>query len=347
MEHNEIWEALCGANGPSGFETPVIEQAEECLRPLVDETWIDAAGNLVGVRRCGKPNAARVLLDAHLDEVGLIVTGIDQGFLRFHTIGGVDPRILADCRVTVLTDPPIPGVLTCLPPHLQEKASFDQVLPVEEMRIDIGQSEEETKRMVPPGTPVAFYSPCFFMGDNFICGKAMDDRAGFVTLLRTLERLKGEKLPFDLYLMGSVKEEVGGSGAGNGTFAIEPNCCIAVDVTFGKSPDVSREKAFPLGSGAAIGTGPNMARWMTRRMERLAKEQKIPYQMEVMEASSGTNGWAMQTVREGIPTMVVSLPLKYMHTPVELLALSDVEAVSALLAAFLCTLEEEPACWNN
>jgi putative aminopeptidase FrvX len=347
MEFHEIIKTLCEVNGPSGFETAVICQAETLLRPLVDETWIDAAGNLIGVRRCGKEHAARVLLDAHLDEVGLIVTGIDQGFLRFHAIGGVDSRILADCPVTLLTDPPILGVITCMPPHLQEKDAFDKSAAMEEMRIDIGLPEEQAKKQVPLGTSGVYRSTCFFMGDHLLCGKAMDDRAGFAVLLQTLKRLEGTPLPFDLYVMGSVKEEVGGAGAGNGAFAIEPDCCIAVDVTFGKTPDVSREKAFPLGSGAAIGAGPNMTRWMSQRMERIAKENQIPYQIEVMEGSSGTNGWAMQTVREGIATMVVSLPLKNMHTPVEVLDLKDAEVVSELLASFLGTLEEEPSCWNK
>lgn len=341
MDIRAILERLCEANGPSGFETQAIQCAAQLLEPLVDETWVDTAGNLIGVRRCGKPHAARVLLDAHLDEVGLIITGIEEGFLRFQTIGGVDLRILADREVTILTDPPLFGVVTCLPPHIQEKEMFDQAPALDQLLIDVGLSQEQAKAQIPLGTPAVFRSGCFSLGEDCFCGKALDDRAGFAALLHTLERLKREPLPVDLYVMGSAQEEVGGLGAGNGAFAIDPDCCVAVDVTFGRSPDTPKEKTFPLGSGAAIGVGPNMTRWMSQRMIRLAQEKEIPYQIEVMEGSSGTNGWAMQIVREGIATMVVSLPVKNMHTPVEVLEMSDLEAVSALLAAFIRSFEEE------
>lgn len=332
---------LCQANGPSGFETQAIQCASKLLKPLVDETWIDRAGNLIGVRRCRKAHAKRVLLDAHLDEVGLIVTGIDGGFLRFQTIGGVDVRMLADREVTLLTDPPLFGVITCLPPHIQDKEAFDQTPAIEKLLIDVGLSAEQAKEQIPLGTPAVFRSDCFSLGERNFCGKALDDRAGFIALLCALERLQQEPLPVDLYVMGSTQEEVGGLGAGNGAYAICPDCCVAVDVTFGQSPDTPKEKTFQLGSGAAIGVGPNMTRWMSQRMIGLAQEEKIPYQIEVMEGSSGTNGWAMQIVREGIATMVVSLPVKNMHTPVEVLALSDLEAVSALIAAFIRSFKEE------
>ncbi len=341
MDIKATFKALCEIGGPSGFETGVIQSASSFLKPFVDETWIDPAGNLVGVRRCGKKQAKRVLLDAHLDEVGLIVTGIDQGFLRFQTIGGIDLRVLVDCKVMVLTDPPLPGVITCLPPHLQDKEQFDQTPSLEKLLIDVGLSAEEAQKRIPLGTPVVFHSTCISLGEDLICGKALDDRAGFVALLRTLERLQDKKLPVDLYVMGSTQEEVGGLGAGNGAYAIDPYCAIAVDVTFGQTPDTPGEKSFPLGSGAAIGVGPNMTRWMSQRSIQLAKEREIPYQIEVMPGSSGTNGWAIQIIREGIATMVVSLPVKHMHTPVEILALSDVEAVSALLEALIESFGEE------
>ena len=184
------------------------------------------------------------------------------------------------------------------------------------------------------------------MGERQLCGKALDDRACFVALLRAAELLKDQALDVDLYLMGSTREETGGAGAMVGTFALEPDCCVAVDVTHGRTSDSGGAYTFALGGGPAIGVGPNMARWMTRRMVDKAKAKGIPYQLEVMEGSSGTNGWHMQISREGVATAVVSLPLKYMHSPVEVVDLGDVERLAALVAAFVESLGEEgfPPC---
>ena len=125
-------ERLCTLNGPSGYERPVAQAAKELLAPLVDETWMDRLGNVIGVRRCGKPGAKKLLLDAHLDEIGLVVTGHKDGFLRFGTIGGVDPRMLPDRELTILTDPPRLGVVACLPPHVLSAEDREKAPPIQE-----------------------------------------------------------------------------------------------------------------------------------------------------------------------------------------------------------------------
>ncbi|HIY15934.1 MAG TPA: M42 family peptidase, partial [Candidatus Intestinimonas stercorigallinarum] len=139
--------------GPSGFEGPVAMQAAELMRPFMDEAHVDRFGNAVGVRLCGRLGAPRLLLDAHLDEIGLIVTGIEEGFLRFRTIGGVDPRMLPDRELTVLTDPPILGVVACLPPHVLKAGDMKKSIPIDQLRVDIGMSQDEAERRVPIGTP--------------------------------------------------------------------------------------------------------------------------------------------------------------------------------------------------
>ena len=343
MDIRNALERLSAQGAPSGFESNVAIVAAELLRPLVDEVYTDRLGSIVGVRRCGKPNAKRLLLDAHLDEIGLIVTGVEDGYLRFRTIGGVDPRMLPDRELTILTLTPIFGVVACLPPHVLKAEDSDKSTPITELCIDIGMSQEEAAKAVPVGTPIVYRGGCFPLGEEQISGKALDDRACFVTLLRAAELLKDKKLDVDLYIMGSAQEEVRGSGAITGTYAIAPDWCVAVDVTHGKTPDAPnpRDRVCELFKGAAIGVGPNMTRWMTERMVEKAKEHNLPYQMEVMEGHTGTNGWHMQTIREGIATSVVSLPLKYMHTPIETVALEDMEHVAKLLCAFAENLGEE------
>ena len=326
---------------PSGFERPAAEVAAELLRPLVDEVSIDRLGNVIGVKRCGKPNAKRLLLDAHLDEIGLMVTGIQDGFLRFCSIGGVDPRMLPDRELTILTDPPLFGVVACLPPHVLTAEDRDKSVPISKLFIDVGMTQEQAEKAIPIGTPIVYRESCFPLGENQMCGKAMDDRSCFVCLLRAAELLQDRELDVDLYIMGSTREEISGTGAKTGVFAVKPDWCVAVDVTHGKTPDSPKDRASVIGGGPAVGVGPNMTRWMTARMRDKAREQDIPCQLEIMAGHTGTNGWHMQIALEGIATSVVSLPLKYMHTPIEVLDLADIDAVGRLLAAFAVDLGKE------
>lgn len=329
-------ERLCTCTAPSGFESPAAAVAAELLRPLVDEVSIDRMGNVLGVRRSKTPGAPKLLLDAHLDEIGLIVTGVEDGFLRFRSIGGVDPRMLPGRELVVLTDPPLRGLVAC-PAGGDENKS----VPLNELYVDVGLSQEEAERAVPVGTPMVYRAGCFPLGEDQMCGKSMDDRACFVTLLRAAELLRDKELDVELHILGSTREEVSGAGAVVGTWAVAPDFCVAVDVTHGKTPDGPADKTFELGGGPAIGVGPNMTRWMTERMIAKAKEHGIPYQMEIMSGHTGTNGWEMQISREGVATSVLSLPLKYMHTPVETLSLADMEGVAQLLAAFVENLGKE------
>ena len=329
-------ERLCTCTAPSGFEAPAAAVAAELLRPLVDEVSIDRMGNVLGVRRSKTPGAPKLLLDAHLDEIGLIVTGVEDGFLRFRSIGGVDPRMLPGRELVVLTDPPLRGLVAC-----PAEGDEDKSVPLNELYVDVGLSQKEAERAIPVGTPMVYRAGCFPLGEEQMCGKSMDDRACFVTLLRAAELLKNKELDVELHILGSTREEVSGAGAVVGTWAVAPDFCVAVDVTHGKTPDGPADKTFALGGGPAIGVGPNMTRWMTERMIAKAREHGIPYQLEIMSGHTGTNGWEMHISREGVATSVLSLPLKYMHTPVETLSLADMEGVAQLLAAFVENLGKE------
>lgn len=341
MQIQEILARLCALPGPSGFEGPVAQYAMELLAPLMDEVYIHRMGSVVGVRRCGKPNARRLLLDAHLDEVGLIVTGEEDGYLRFRTLGGVDPRMLCDREVTVLTQPPLFGVVACLPPHVQSEKDMDKSTPISELYLDVGLCSERSNKEIPIGTPVVFRSSGTPLGTEQFCAKALDDRACMVSILRALELLKDETLELDLYVLFSTREETSSAGAITAVYDIAPDMCIAVDVTHGQTPDAPKDKVLKMGGGPAVGVGPNMTRWMSRRLEQLAKSKDIPCQLEVMAGHSGTNAWPMQISREGVATAVISLPLKYMHTPVEVIDLKDLELLSQLLAAFAADPGEE------
>lgn len=341
MELFDTLQRLTDLPGPSGYIGAVTDEAEKLLRPLVDEIHRDKLNNIYGVRRCGREGAKKVLLDAHLDEIGFIVTGHEEGFLRFRTLGGVDPRMLPSRELMLMTEPVGFGVVASRPPHVLSAAEREQAISIDDLRIDVGLSQEEAQKRYPIGTTIVYREKLRHLQGSRVTGKALDDRSCFTVLLRTLDILKDEPLDVDLYILGSNQEETGGEGAMVAAYGINPDCAVAVDVTFATQPDVSKNKAFPLGSGAVIGVGPNMARWMTQRFKDRAKSLGMSVNLEVMSGNSGTNGWDIQTAREGIATQVLSVPLRYMHTPMEVMDLEDMEQTAQLLAAFLRNLGEE------
>lgn len=337
----EMIQALSQVHGPAGFEGPAVQTAMELLRPLMDEVYTDRIGSLIGVRRCGREHARKVLLDAHLDEVGFIVMGHEEGFLRFASLGGVDPRVLPDREMTILTQPPRFGVVATKPPHVMDAGESDQAIAVADLRVDVGLSQERAIQEIPVGTPMVFREGCYPLGSDRIAGKALDDRSCFAILLETLRLLERVELKADLYILGSCREETNSAGAIAAVYEIQPDMAIAVDVTFGSSPDAPGDESFALGGGPTIGIGPNMSYWVAEKLEKTAQELEIPYEREVIPGNSGTNGWEIQIAREGIPTAVVSLPVRYMHTPLEAASLTDAQRCARLLAGFLRVLGEE------
>ena len=245
--------------------------------------------------------------------------------------------MLPDREVVLLAGPPVCGVVACLPPHVQTAGEMDKSLPIKELVIDVGLSQEAAEQRIPIGTPAIYRGGCAPLGEELLCGKALDDRAGFAVLLDVLERLRGKELNVDLYVLGSTQEETRSAGAVTAAYEIAPRMCVAVDVTHGDSPDASKNETFQLGGGPVIGVGPNCAASMSGSLKALAKQHEIPFQIEVMPGSSGTNAWPIQISREGVETAVLSIPERYMHTPVEAVNRQDLENAAKLLAAFVET----------
>jgi len=324
---------LCTLAGPSGFEERVAKHVQKLLEPHMDETWIDMMGNVIGVRRCGKENAKKLLLDAHIDEIGFIITGVEEGFLRFSKLGGLDSRVLPSSCVTVLSDPPIFGVIGVLPPHVLKSEDKEKPINIEDSFIDIGVSQEDAVMAVPLGTAAVFAQRTRMLGNQYVSGKALDDRAGFISILNALEMLGQEKLDIDLYVMASVQEEVGVRGAAPGVFDIAPDWGIIVDVGHAKTPDSKPfEAPLTIGGGVSICRGPNMDKAFTEKVIQLAKERNIKHQIEVEPGGdSGTNARAIQVSCGGVATVLLSIPMKYMHTPCEMVSLEDINSTAQLI----------------
>lgn len=331
---------LCTLSAPSGAEREAFDELRAMISEYTDEVKTDSMGNLIAYRRCGREKAPLLMLDAHMDEIGFIITGSEKGFLRFDTLGGVDPRTLPASEVLLLSEKPMLGVIDTMPPHVLSAEDMNKTVPRDKLYIDAGLTEEEADKLVPPGTCAVFVGNCVRLGENQLCCKALDDRACAAILVCVLDKLKDKQLNIDLCILISTQEELGMRGGKTGVFSIDPDYAIAVDVTHAHTPDAKKEETLEMGKGPAVAIGPNANRALTNAMFSCAKKFNIPHQTEVIPGNSGTNGWLFQVSRCGVPTAVVSLPIKYMHTPVETMDIRDGEALAELLCAFAENFEE-------
>ena len=342
---------LSALNAPAGFEDAATRVIPDLLAPSTDSLSVDVMGNIIAYKYKPAINAnddisgnddktQTLMLTAHMDEIGLIVTGIRDGFLLFDTLGGIDPRQLSAREVYVLADEPLFGVISVMPPHVLSADEQDKPVAADKLFIDVGLSQESASLRVKLGTPVVFAAEPMNLGDGVICGKALDNRACVAILLEIMERLQNTPLALNLCALITVQEELGTRGASPGAFAVKPDLCVVLDATFAKTPDSPAAKTFSMGGGPTIGVGPNMNRALTKRVFDTAESLEIKCQTEVLHASSGTDAWPIQISREGIRTALVSLPVKYMHSPVEVMSLSDAEAMVNLLVKFLREIAE-------
>ena len=339
MQTKEILKILCGANGPTGFERPVARLAEEIIKPFADETRVDTLANLVAVRRCGRPDAHKLLLAAHLDEVGLVVTGHEDGFLCVGQIGGLDPRVLPDRDLIVLTEPPRLGVVSVQPPHVLKAEDMSKALKQEDLRVDVGLTREQAVREIPIGTPVTYRMEGFELLNGRYVSKALDDRACFAIIVRAAEIIDeelagGRELPWDVYFVGSTGEERSEGGAPAAVFDADADVCIAVDVGQARTPDSTPAVASDIGKGPMLKVGPNFTKHVEKRLTALAEKENIPLQRVACPGRSGTDAWFMHIVKGGVASGIVELPLRYMHSPAECMDLGDVELCAQLLAAY-------------
>lgn len=341
----ELIKTLSDMHGISGYEYRINEKIKDMMSAVSDNAYIDNMGNVIAVKRCGKKNAKKVLIEAHIDEIGLMAGSIDEnGFISIVNIGGVDPRILPSAEVVVHGKRDIKGVIGAKPPHLLAGGEADKSSKIKDMAVDTGLSAGEVKEIVAIGDSITLATEaCELLGDR-ITGKSLDDRACVAAIITVLKNLDKVKMPADVYAVCSVKEEVGGFGAQTAAYSIKPDIAIAVDVCHGITPDNSRD-AFEVGSGVIIDVGPNIHPKISNRLISTAKEYNIEHEIEVEGGNTGTDAWVMQVVGEGIPTGLLSVPLKYMHTSVETIAVSDVKAVSDLLTFFLQNLGDETEEW--
>lgn len=341
MSNREIVERLSNAFGPSGFEDEVTEIVRELVEPLVDEVRSDPLGNLLAVKRGASD--ATVMIDAHMDEIGFMVSYIeDTGFLRFSTIGGWDARIVPSHRMTIRSDSgeDVHGIIGTLPPHLLSAEDRSKPHRIEDLFIDIGaESADEVAALgIRIGAPAVIHYPFQSLQGDMVTGKALDDRAGCAVLIATLAAL-AEETP-EMTVVGSftVREEVGLIGAGTAAFQIEPDLALVLEGTIGADmPGVARTRQVTrIGAGPAITVAdgsqiikPQLVRFLTATADELG----IPWHYK-LPPFGGTDGGAIQRSRGGVLSASVSIPCRYIHSPFSVMRMADFEHTVALTTAF-------------
>ncbi len=339
MELKQLIISLCSLMSISGHESRSLESVKVLVDKYFDEIKTDNVGNILLIRRCGKERAARVLIDTHFDEIGMLVTGIHKGgFLSVTSVGGIDPSILQATDVVIYGKETIRGIIASTPPHLCKDGDEKKLCEISELLIDTGYGEDEIREIAPVGTPVGFV-PRYteLMGEN-LCGKSFDNKACAAAAIYALSKLQASALAADVYLLLSCHEEtlrVGGVAAG--AFAIEPDYAMVIDVNLASVPDTPRYETVDYGKGPSISISAVCDRRLTRMVEQLCRDKGIAFTRIASPASTGTNTPALNLTGRGVPTADIGLPLKSMHTYNESLKLSDVYELAALVREFVCS----------
>ncbi|MBX7258691.1 MAG: M42 family metallopeptidase [Candidatus Hydrogenedentes bacterium] len=334
---------LLSTPSPSGFEQEIQAVCKAYAKPYVDKIYKDVHGNQYHVKN---PNAKlRVMLAGHVDEIALMINHIDdKGFLGFQAIGGIDASVLDGQRVVVHTEKKnVAGVIGRRAIHLTEPEERGKPLQLHQLWIDIGaKDKKEAEKIVDIGDPATIDAGIVSLLNDRIVARALDDRIGAFVILETMRLLEKRKVECAVYCVTTVQEEVGLRGATTSAYGCNPHVGVAVDVghaTDHPNCDNKRFGAFKLDGGPILHRGPNINPVVAKTMVDVAKKKKISYQMEASPRGTGTDANAMQLSRGGVATGLISIPNRYMHSPVEMVSLNDAEHAAQLLAEWIVTLK--------
>jgi putative aminopeptidase FrvX len=332
--------SLISVAGLSGYEDPVLKIIRREWTPLVDETSISRIGSLHALKRgSGAGKRPAIMIATHMDAIGLIVSSIVEGVMHVEEIGGVDARILPGTPVIVHGKRELPGVVAM--PPLQTLPEDKRAGPIRQKNliVDVGFPAEIVRSLVEVGDLISFDTMPVELAGETISGHTLDNRASVAALTICLGELKKKNHAWDVWAVATVQEEETYGGAATSAFQLQPLLAVAIDVTHAKGPGSENWQTVGLGKGPAIGWGANLHPFLYRRLEEIAKKLEIPFSMDLSPEHSGTDAYAMQVAREGIPSALLSIPLRYMHTPVEVIAVRDVQRVGRLLAEFISGLQ--------
>lgn len=332
---------MCSIMSVTGFERRGGEKLRTLMDPYFDESYTDPTGSHVFIKRAkNNKNGRKILLDAHFDEVGMMVSGIhDGGFLSVAFVGGIDTGILPAGEVLIYGKETIHGIICATPPHLQKPGDSEKLPSADEIRIDTGYEKSDLEEIVEIGTPIGFYEDGCETVFGRISGRGFDDKACGAALIAAVADCDAEKLAADVYVTLSAREEVGGETPALAAFVIKPDVAIVTDVGFARTPGTKEHETLEYGSGAGINVSATCDRTLSRRIIALAKEKDIPLGILAEGTDRGTNAALLQLAMEGVPCVALCIPLGNMHTYNEALEICDLEALSKLIGSIICDEE--------
>lgn len=334
MSMNDYLKNLVNLNGISGFEDNVSEYLLEVLKPKCDLVYTDKLGSVIALKK-SENSLGSVMIEAHIDEIGFLVKSIlDDGFLSLCPIGGIDPKIMLGSCVNIHSDKTFKGVVGAKPPHLMEKGEEDKIVSIDKLYVDVGMNKEEAQKNIKIGSFVTFDSQFTPLKNSIVSGKCMDDRASVACILDVIDNISELDFDYDIYFCFCVQEEVGLRGALCASYDINPDFAISIDVTHAVTYDNSKD-AFPISLGPTVCKGPNIHRELVTNFIKVLDEKSIDYDIEVEGGNTGTDAWSIQTSKMGICTMLLSVPIRYMHTNYETLDIKSLEKTSLAITEFL------------
>ncbi|MEZ4668959.1 MAG: M42 family metallopeptidase [Anaerolineae bacterium] len=335
--------SLVEAHAPSGYEGPIREIIREAWRPLTNSMEQDKLGSLIGIKKATNSlkKTRKIMLAAHMDEIGMMVRDVVDGFIYVHDIDGVDNRILMAQPVMVHGRRPLPGVVASVPPHLLSAAARKKYPSFDEIIVDVGLPAAEVAKLVRIGDLITPDVSMIELSGKRLAAKAMDDRASVAAVTACLDNLNNMSHKWDVYAAATVQEETGLLGAATAAYYINPDIAIALDVTFASQPGIDSDEASELGAGPTLAVGPNFHPKLVEKIRDTAKQFEIKIQDEFVPGASGTDAWAIQVALEGIPTILLGIPLRNMHSPIETVDLRDIERAGRLMAHFIAGLDAD------
>jgi endoglucanase len=333
-------EKLCRVMSVTGFEYRAADEISKIYARFFDGIESDRVGNHILIKRCGKENAPRILIDAHFDEVGMIVADVlEGGFLKIVNVGGIDRAIMQAADVIVYGKETLRGVVGSMPPHLRMNDD-GKLPPIDELVVDMGYPKDELEKLVPIGTPVGF-APCYSrFGEGYMAGKSFDDKACAAIAAMAIIDTPKEKLAGDVYLCLSAREESSRDGGISPVcFNTEPDYAMVIDVNLGSAPDAPDRETVEMGKGISVSHSAATHRGLTNSFIKLCEAADIPTIPCAAPSSTGTNATSVNLSGLGIPVVDVGLPLRNMHTYNEVLILKDCEALYKSVVEFICSEE--------
>ncbi|MBQ3040718.1 MAG: M20/M25/M40 family metallo-hydrolase [Clostridia bacterium] len=326
----EILNALLSSNTPTGFEFYGNDTIKSLAEGIFDEIKTDSVGNFLLVKKSSKQNAKKLLIDAHYDTVGLMVTGVFKGgFLSVTQLGGLDTSVLPSTEVTVLGKENVYGIITSTPPHLKKGESKSPKM--DELYVDTGYSKEKLSELVSIGDPIIYRNKVDYINGDYVTSAYLDDKACLCALIYAASQMDKDKMEFDLYLTASAQEETGKSAVARLTFDLEPDLAVVTDVNFARTEKDDSFDCIEAGKGASFDISAVTDRKITKNIMKYLTSEGVGYQCSCEPSRTSTNADYVSISGNGIPTVLISVPLKSMHTPSETVNLNDIKSLSDVL----------------